>query len=103
MFFNVHDIKECITAFLPVTTTQYWFFSMYFGLMLFVPIINGFIINLNKKNFLILLFITVIFTLFSVVDGNVFELNGGFSMLWFVILYLWGGHCIKYNVCTNLI
>lgn len=95
VFFNVHDIKECITAFLPVTTTQYWFFSMYFGMMLFVPIINGFIINLNKKNFLILLFITVIFTLFSVVDGNVFELNGGFSMLWFVILYLWGGALYK--------
>ena len=95
VFFNVHDIKECITAFLPVTTTQYWFFSMYFGMMLFVPIINGFIINFNKKNFLILLFITVIFTLFSVVDGNVFELNSGFSMLWFVILYLWGGALYK--------
>lgn len=98
IFYNLQaiDIKECITTFLPVTTSQYWFFSMYFGMMLFVPIIDIFTKNVDLKiEIAILLCITFFCTLFSIVNDNVFELNAGYSVLWFVILYMWGGALCK--------
>lgn len=94
-FYSVPDIKECIATFLPVTTSQYWFFSMYIGMMLFVPIINVFFKNVDIKRLLILLLVTFFCTLLSVFNDNVFELNGGYSVLWFIILYMCGGTIYK--------
>lgn len=91
IFGGAWNIKENIKAFLPLVTTQYWFFSMYFGMMLFAPIMNEFVNKTElKKVIVILLSLVSTFTILSIVNGNVFELKGGYSVLWFIVLYMCG-------------
>ena len=91
IFGGAWNIKENIKALLPLVTTQYWFFSMYFGMMLFAPIMNEFVNRTElKKVIVILLSLVSTFTILSIVDGNVFELKGGYSVLWFIVLYMCG-------------
>lgn len=90
-FGGAWNIKENIKALLPLVTTQYWFFSMYFGMMLFAPIMNEFVNKTKlKKVIVILLSLVSTFTILSIVNGNVFELKGGYSVLWFIVLYMCG-------------
>lgn len=100
------NIKEIIKALLPLVTTQYWFFSMYFGMMLFAPIMNEFINKTElKKVIVIVLSLVSIFTCFSIINGNVFELKSGYSVLWFFVLYMCGATLNKiqsvyeFNLC----
>lgn len=91
IFGGAWNIKENIKALLPLVTTQYWFFSMYFGMMLFAPIMNEFVNKTElKKVIVILLSLVSTFTILSIVNGNVFELKGGYSVLWFIVLYMCG-------------
>ena len=81
-FGGAWNIKENIKALLPLVTTQYWFFSMYFGMMLLAPIMNEFVNKTKlKKVIVILLSLVSTFTILSIVNGNVFELKGGYSVL----------------------
>ena len=34
--------------------------------------------------------IVSVFTLLSIINGNVFELKGGYSVLWFIVIYMCG-------------
>lgn len=64
---------------------------MYFGMMLFAPIMNEFVNKTElKKAIVILLSLVSTFTILSIVNGNVFELKGGYSVLWFIVLYMCG-------------
>ena len=64
---------------------------MYFGKMLFAPIMNEFVNKTElKKVIVILLSLVSTFTILSIVNGNVFELKGGYSVLWFIVLYMCG-------------
>lgn len=44
------NFKEMIKCFFPIITKQYWFFSVYIIFYLFIPYINKFILNLNRKD-----------------------------------------------------
>lgn len=91
IFGGAWNVKESIKALLPLTTTQYWFFSMYFGMILFSPIMNLFVDKIElKKVIVILVSIVSVFTLLSIINGNVFELKGGYSVLWFIVIYMCG-------------
>lgn len=94
--FGIKDVKECITAFFPLTTSQYWFFTMYFGMMLFTPILNTFIEKTEWKDIArILLSIIILYTVLSIFNDNIFELKSGYSVLWFIILYICGAFLNK--------
>ena len=91
IFGGAWNIKENIKALLPLVTTQYCFFSMYFEMMLFASIMNEFVNKTElKKVVVILLSLVSIFTIFSIVNDNVFELKGGYSVLWFIVLHMCG-------------
>lgn len=94
--YGVRNIKECIISFFPVTMTQYWFFSMYVGMMLMAPVLNTFV-NKTKLSFALptLVIMTLLYAGLSIMNENVFELSGGYSVIWFLILYLWGGIICK--------
>lgn len=102
---NNWNIKECVTAFLPIATSQYWFFTMYFGMMLFVPILSTFIEKTSLKTEVFIVgSLTVVCTTLSTINGNIFALESGYSVLWFVVLYMLGGtlHKIQYSYTFNI-
>ncbi|MBQ0125616.1 MAG: acyltransferase, partial [Clostridiales bacterium] len=79
-------------AFLPVSNSQYWYITAYFGMSLFAPLINLGVKNASKRLVLVLCFIDVI--AFMVVPCfmqiDVFNMKSGYSMLWLLILYFFG-------------
>ena len=78
-------------SFQPVSINKYWYFTAYTGLFLFKPILNAGIRSLEKKHLRIHLVLT--FFVFSVMESysGCFHLNGGYHVLWLIILYVAGG------------
>ena len=71
---------ECMKAIFPVMFNQYWYFSSYVALFLFIPLLNVILEKMEKRNLkycigMILLFFGCIQTLFY---SDVFGTNGGY-------------------------
>lgn len=93
------NIQAFIKFFLPVTTNQYWFMTAYILLYLLTPILNILINNINQKQYkylLIVLFfsLSIIQTVYP--ENSVVGAIGGFSLIWFIFLYLVGGYIRLY-------
>ncbi len=88
---TVFNIKDLIKQALPVFTHQYWFFTYYLMLMIISPVLNDFIDNLSESRFKhYLIILLVIFSVAPSINifGFGFGVNGGFGIVWFVVLYL---------------
>ena len=101
------DSKTVISAFFPIFSRQYWYFTAYALMFLFVPILNEGINRLSKKKLGIILIAIVIAT--SIVQpflncfyNDVFGLQSGLSTWWLMILYLIGGYIRKYGFWQNI-
>lgn len=94
---------EWINAIFPVMFNQYWYFSSYVALFLFIPLLNIILKKMEKIQLrfcigMILLFFCCIQTLFF---SNVFGTNDGYSAIWLIILYLVGGYIRLYGESKN--
>ncbi|MDO5520214.1 MAG: acyltransferase [bacterium] len=81
--------KQALT---PVSSRQYWYFTAYFTLFLFIPFINSAINSLSLKQ-LKILGITIVTTLScweTVTQSDLFCLKNGYSFLWLTALYILG-------------
>lgn len=89
---------------LPVTSSCYWYVTAYFGMFIFIPMMNIFLESFSKRRLEIVLFSS--FIIFSVLptifNVDPFKLNRGYSMLWLCLLFIVGGYLRKYNI-GNLI
>lgn len=91
--------KNIVNSLFPVATEQYWFFTSYFGLYLFMPVLNEVVLKTEKKKLLTTLgIILIFFTTVPCAKDSLYGLNNGFSVLWFIVLYLIGG----YISCSEL-
>ena len=86
---------------LPVFMQKYWYFTAYFALFFFMPLLNH-IINTAPKKVLKSAFLAAV-ALFFVIESvrETFDLAGGYSFLWLAILYLIGGYIAKYKPFEN--
>lgn len=99
------SLEHWLNALFPVMFKQYWFFTAYFALFLFMPILNNALHKLSKKQMKIILLIFICF--FSVLNTviyftDAFDLNYGYSAWWMTVLYLVGGYIRKYQVFRNI-
>lgn len=83
----------------PITTKQYWFVSAYMILYFLSPFLNKFIHAMDKVEHKILLLLLTF--LFCIMDPtaqikSLFEVSSGFSVYWFIYLYLIGGYIRLY-------
>lgn len=91
--------KTLVRQMLPILTDQYWFFTCYILLMLLVPFLNKFINALSQAEFQKCL--ALLLVLFSVIPtinvfGDSFGINGGYSLLWFIVLYCIAAYVRRY-------
>lgn len=99
---GVHfSIQQLIKHTFPLLTNQYWFFTYYILLFLIAPMLNIFIRNVEQAQFKRCLFILII--IFSVVPTcNIFNdnfgTNSGYSLLWFIVLYLIASYIRLYSI-----
>jgi len=108
------EVTDIISSFFPTLTTSYWFFTAYFGLFLFMPILNKALEVLNESTLyliagILFIFFSVLPTcgsfVFSIVLNtdykvmvNSLSLNEGYSVVWLSALYFFGGIMKKYNL-----
>lgn len=88
-----------LKAFFPVMFEQYWYFSSYAALFLFIPLLNIVLEKMDKKQLtfflgMILFFFSCVQTLFF---SNAFGTKDGYSSVWLIVLYLVGGYIRKYK------
>lgn len=92
-------IKDIIKSFLPFRENAYWYFSAYFCLFFFIPLLNRAVKALSKRQAatacgLIFVFFCVL-PLFLKKDAfYVLPLGDGYSVFWLGLLYFVGG-CVK--------
>lgn len=105
---NIKGYIVCfIRALFPVLFNKYWYFTCYFLLFLFMPILN-FALNSISKSIMkislltILLFTSVIAPIANVFSDNLFGLGNGYTTIWLMVLYLLGGYIRKYGVLENV-
>ncbi len=80
----------------------YWYFSAYFCLFFFMPILDT-IIDIVPKSVLksTAYFCFIIFCCWTQLYTSVSNLNNGYSVLWLAILYLVGAYISKYKPFKN--
>ena len=86
----------------PVVFKGYWYFTSYFGMYLFLPVINKGIASLSKYEFNLIILSTLgIFSFWKYYNNpseDIFFLADGRSITWFLALYLMGAYIGKYQV-----
>lgn len=99
---NHVGMGRVLSSVFPVFTNKYWYFTCYFILFLFIPILNRCIKVLSKKTLQV--FFVSVFICFSVLapvmcnfGGNMY-IGNGYSPLWLIVLYLLGGYIRKYGL-----
>ena len=95
-------LKKNYQEYYPMIYVRYWFFTSYFGMYLFLPVINKGIVSLSKYELrlvvLTTLFIFIFWRFYKNPGQDMFHMNSGFSMVWFLSLYLTGVYIEKYRV-----
>lgn len=92
---------DLIKSLFPIITGKYWFITCYVLLYLLSPFINILVKNLTQKHFIVFLVVLVI--VFSVIPTiflfqDAFGTERGYSLLWFVCLYLIGAYLHRYPI-----
>lgn len=86
-------------ALFPAMTGQYWYYTAYFGLMLFMPALQCMIAHLKREQFRNMIIGIVL--LFSVLPmlfvSDIFQTAQGYSLWWLTALYLIGAYIKKFG------
>ena len=97
--------NKLITNFFPVIYNKYWYFTSYFGMYLFIPLINKGLSIINKNELKIIVIsligIFIIWRDFIIIYSDPFILNSGYSVLGLLIFYITGAYLGKYVIKTK--
>ena len=94
-------VRQLIKQALPLLTNQYWFFTVYVLLILVSPFINHLICQLDRKEYRNMLIVLIaIFSIATSLNtfGDSFGTVYGYSLTWFVVLYIIGGYLRRFDI-----
>ncbi|SDB39120.1 Surface polysaccharide O-acyltransferase, integral membrane enzyme [Pseudobutyrivibrio sp. YE44] len=90
-----YELKE---LFFPVSSNLYWYFSAYFMVFAFMPIINAAFETLNKGSLtIILILMFIMYSIIPLIIGDTFYAGFGYSGSWLVFLYYFGGYIRRFS------
>lgn len=109
LFFSIYQpqlvsIDRWMHALSPIYYGQYWYLTAYFGLFLFLPVVNAglnTITSLQRK----ILFFTILTFLVLIPFFNkndIFNFASGYSLIWLLILYVLGAILAKETLFQKL-
>ena len=103
----IYKRKIILMDFFPVLTIKYWYFTEYFGMYLFLPIINKGIENINQPQFKIMIItligVYIVLKDFIIPQADIFQMRGGYSVIWFLIFYSIGAYFGKFRKNRELL
>lgn len=93
-----------VSSVFPFAFDTYWYFTAYFGLFFFIPILNIFIDKAYGR--IAGHFFGVVIALFCILpivfQNDIYSLRGGYSIIWLAVLYVIGGFIKKYEIAVKL-
>ena len=96
--------RDLLFSFFPVTQGKTWYFTMYFALFFLMPVLNAAMEAMTEKAARSVIIAGIV--LFSVLPfiwvNDPFITNGGYSLLWLIVLYFLGAYIGKYHVFGKL-
>ena len=96
------DGNDWLGAFFPVVTSQYWYVTAYFGLLVFKPLLDkGLRFISDKQLGQLVVGIFLVFSLVPALFNNKvleYSLSKGFGMTWLIILYILGAYLRRLNL-----
>lgn len=98
------DFKSSILAVFPLLGNNYWFISQYIALSVFAPFLARMIAHLSKRQYTTLLLAIGLFGLtvwFHLPFGDTVGMGKGFTLIYFIFLFLVGGYIRKYDISFN--
>lgn len=106
LFPSTVSIRAIISSFIPIVSGEYWYFTAYALLFLFIPILNEGLNRLSKRKLTFLLIsviivVSVIQPFACIIWTDISYLSEGYSTWWLMILYLIGGYIRKYGFFIN--
>ena len=87
-----------IKSVFPILSQQNWYFSCYFCLFFFAPIINKIINTITRteaKN-VIIISAGLFFLVETLIHDSSFAMNAGYSWVWLALMYFIGAYIKKY-------
>jgi surface polysaccharide O-acyltransferase-like enzyme len=98
---NTNEEKITFEDYFPVHFEKYWYFTKYFGMYCFLPLINKGIASLTKSELrnIVICLILVYVLLKDAINPkiDIYAMKNGYSVLWFQIYYITGAYFGKYN------
>lgn len=97
------ELTKITDGYLPLTKSQYWYFTAYFGMLFFTPLLNGAAEKLDRKAYKkLIVIILFLFTILPVIlRKDLFRHSNGMSSFWLCIMYLVGAYFGKYGIDTK--
>lgn len=94
--------KDILKSMFPIVFNEYWYFSAYFCLFLFIPFINKFINDLDQFTFRRLIFTIIILFLVVGLITDPFGASSGYSFVWLLLAYTMGAYIKKYRCFSSI-
>ncbi len=87
---------------LPVTSNEYWYFTAYFCLFAFMPLLNIVAENITAKQFKLFCMTALLLlccaTVMNPFKSDPFKLSNGYSAWWLMVMYLFGAGIRKFDL-----
>lgn len=97
------EITKITDCYMPLLKSQYWYFTAYFGMLFFVPMLNAAVENTDKK--LLKKCLIIILFLFNVVSTfdrkDLFRHSNGMGTFWLCVMYMVGAYFAKNGINTK--
>ena len=93
--------QELLKSFFPVSNNRYWFVSIYFAYACLAPFLSRIARTLSRKDYQVLLLVLIAFCCTFALDfplGNLMGASKGYSLLWFIALFFWGGYFKRFDI-----
>ena len=92
-----------IKSFFPILSSQNWYFSAYFCLFFFMPLLNKIINTITKKEAQVIIIVSTVLFLFveTILHDSTFAGNSGYTWVWLALLYFIGAYINKYYDAKN--
>ncbi|MDF4188141.1 acyltransferase [Ligilactobacillus salivarius] len=99
-YYGHFSIANMVKGFLPIVFNNYWFATAYIILVLLAPFINKLLEKLSKREYIVLLIITIFCgEVIPVIGNTTFSLDKGFGDI--LAVYLVGGYIRRYDIVTK--
>ena len=97
------ELTKITDGYMPLLKSQYWYFTAYFGMMFFIPIMNSALDKIERKTLkkcvIIIIFLLSVVSTFDRKD--LFKHGNGYSTLWLCVMYITGGYFGKFGIDTK--